>query len=191
LVSTLDQDDGLKVILLTGTPGVGKTTTVNRLCSYYSAKGMSIQGISTREVREDGQRIGFKITDLATGREGWLARKDTLVGPRIGLYRVVTEDLENIGVRALERAIEGPAELVVVDEIGPMEMTSSSFRNGIFKVLTEERPTVVTVKLGSRYPEVEQIRPRSIQLEITKDNREEIYQKLIGQVDEWTRQDKG
>jgi nucleoside-triphosphatase len=177
--------------LLTGAPGVGKTTIVNRLCSHYSAKGMNIQGITTREIRENGQRIGFKITDLATGKEGWLAKKDSSTGPRIGSYHVVSDDLENIGVRTLERAFKGPADLIVVDEMGPMEMTSSSFRNAISKVLKAERPTLVTVKLGSRYPEVEQIRAQSIQLEITKDNREEIHRKITEYIDEWIQDRDG
>jgi nucleoside-triphosphatase len=187
MVSTLHEDDWLKLILLTGAPGVGKTTTVNRVCSHYSAKGMNIQGITTREIRENGQRIGFKVTDLATGKEGWLARKDSLVGPRIGSYHVVSEDLESTGVRGIERGIEGPADLVVVDEIGPMEMTSSLFRNAISRLLKAERATVVTVKLGSSYPEVEQIRAQSIQLEITKNNREEIYRKITEYIDEWIK----
>jgi nucleoside-triphosphatase len=181
----------LKVILVTGTPGVGKTTTVNRLYTHYSAKGMRIHGITTREVREDGQRIGFKITDLATSKEGWLARKDASMGPQIGSYHVISEDLENIGVRGLERAIEGPADLIVVDEIGPMEMTSLRFRNVVSKVLRGESPTVASVKLGSHYPEVEHIRPQSIQLEVTSENREKIYRELIEQVDLWIRQDRG
>jgi nucleoside-triphosphatase len=173
---------------LTGQPGVGKPTAINRLCSHYSAEGVSIQGIITKEIRENGQRIGFKITDIATGKEGWLARKDSSAGPRIGSYHVVSEDLENIGVLGLERVLQAPADLIIVDEIGPMEMTSSSFRNAISKILRVERPTVVTVKLGTSYPEVEQIRSDSIQLEITEDNREEIYRKLIGHIDRWIKE---
>jgi nucleoside-triphosphatase len=173
---------------LTGRPRAGKTTAINRMCSHYSAKGMSIQGIITKEIRENDERIGFKITDIATGKQGWLARKDSSAGPRIGSYHVVSEDLESVGVLGLERVIQAPADLIVVDEIGPMEMTSSSFRSAISRILTGERPTVATVKLGSRYPEVEQIRPHSIKLEITEDNREEIYLKLIGYIDEWIKE---
>lgn len=130
--------------------------------------------------------MGFKITDLATGDEGWLARKDSEAGPRIGSYRVVSEDLERIGVGALERACRGSADVVVVDEIGPMEMTSMSFRNAVSKVFDGEHATVATLKFGSRYPEVEKVRARSTLLEITRDNREQIYRKLIEQVDGWT-----
>ena len=172
---------------MTGTPGVGKTTTLNRVCSQYSTKGIRIHGITTREIRENGQRTGFKITDLATNKEGWLARKDASVGPQIGSYHVISEDLESIGVRGLESAIERPADLIVIDEIGPMEMTSSRFRNAVYKVLRGETPTVASVKLGSHYPEVEQIRPLTIQLEITTENREKIYRELIRQIGEWTK----
>ena len=176
---------------MTGLPGVGKTTIVNRLCAHYSAKGVNVQGISTREIRESGQRVGFKITDVATGQEGWLARRDSRVGPKIGSYRVISEDLERIGLTALERAVNGPCNIVVVDEIGPMEMTSTRFRSTVSKVLSGERTTIATVKFGSHYPEVEKIRERSMQLEITRNNREEIYRKLIEQVDDWVRQSRG
>jgi len=175
----------LKLILLTGLPGVGKTTIINRPCTHYTTKGRNVQGITTREFREKGQRVGFKITDLATAEEGWLARKDAARGPRIGSYRVVSEDLERIGVVALERASKGSADIVVVDEIGPMEMTSMLFRNAVSKVFDGQHATVVTVKFGSHCPEVEKVRARSTLLEIAKDNREEIYRKLIEQIDDW------
>jgi nucleoside-triphosphatase len=176
----------LKVILLTGVPGVGKTTIVSRLCANCSAKGITVHGVTTREMRENGQRVGFKITDVATGAEGWLARKDLPDGPRVGSYRVVTANLEQIGVAALDRAMEGHASIVVVDEIGPMEMTSVSFRNAVSRIFDKEEPVVATVKLGSHYPEVDKIRGQSKQLEITKDNRENLYRELIEQVDKWT-----
>ncbi len=174
--------------MLTGAPGVGKTTIVNRLCAYCSARGLAVHGITTREIRENGQRVGFKITDVATGDEGWLARRDYSEGPRIGSYRVVTSDLEGIGVTALNLAIEGHADIVVVDEIGPMEMTSLSFRNAVSRIFDKEQPMVTTVKLGSHYPEVEKIRRQAKTLEITKDNREDIYRELIEQIDEWAVQ---
>src|SRR2546422_9975597 len=176
---------GLRVILLTGRPGVGKTTMVNRIHEHYSASGLKIEGMTTREVREGGARTGFMITDLSSGQEGWLAKKNLTAGPRVGSYVVVSDDLEKIGVAALERSMKGAADLVIVDEIGPMEMTSPSFRNSISKVLNGYRAVVATVKFGSRYPEVETILRKSLHWEITKDNRESIYRRIIRQVDDW------
>ena|SRR3989442_3798575 len=183
--------DGLRAILLTGRPGVGKTTMVNRIHEHYSTSGFKIEGMTTREVREAGVRTGFMISDLSSGQEGWLARKDLGTGPRVGSYVVVSEDLEKIGVAALERSMNGTADLVIVDEIGPMEMTSTSFRNSISRVLNGDGAVVATVKFGSRYPEVEKTRQTSLYWEIRKENRESIYRKIIRQVDDWIRKPRG
>lgn len=188
MVSTNQFEDELKIILLTGPPGVGKTTMIDRLARTFLAKGLTVSGISTREVRESGSRIGFKITDLSTHEVGWLARKDSSSGSKIGSYRIVSQDLERIGVNAIERATEQPTDIVIVDEIGPMEMTSSMFRRSLSRIFSGERPTIATVKLDSRYPEVEQVRGKSIQFEINKDNREAIYNRVVKQVDEWVKQ---
>lgn len=188
MVSADQREAELRLVLLTGPPGVGKTTMVNRLYDHYSAKGVRIGGISTREERENGQRVGFKIKDLGTGKEGWLARKSSFQGPRIGSYRVVSEDLEKIGVGALERALEERCDMIIVDEIGPMEMTSSSFREIVSKVLNSGKTTVATVKFGSHYSEVEKILSKSVLLEITTENREDIYKRLVERVEESIRQ---
>ena len=178
----------MRVILLTGRPGVGKTTLVNRVYEHYSKNGFKVEGLTTREVREGGARTGFMITDLASGQEGWLAKKDLGTGPRVGSYVVVSDDLEKIGVAALERSMNGAADLVIVDEIGPMEMTSNSFRNNISRVLNGRKTVVATVKFGSRYPEVENIWRESLHWKITRENRETIYRRIRRQVDDWIRE---
>lgn len=188
MVSTNHFENELRIILLTGPPGVGKTTMIDRLATTFLSKGLTVSGITTREVREGGNRIGFKITDLTTHEEGWLARKDSSSGPKIGSYRIVSQDLERIGVNAIERASEQRTDIVIVDEIGPMEMTSSMFRRSLSRIFSGERPTIATVKLNSRYPEVEEVRGKSIQFEITTDNREAIYDRVVKQVDEWIKQ---
>ncbi len=175
----------MRAILLTGPPGIGKTTVVERVRSHFSSQGFKIGGFSSSEVREGGQRKGFKITDLTTGKEGWLSRKDAGAGPRVGLYRVIAEDLEEFGVASLERAIEDPVDLILIDEIGPMEMTSITFRRTVTKVLSAGKPVMATVRLGSHYPEVDRVREDCVQFEITLDTRDSIYRKLLEQLRNW------
>ena len=86
--------------------------------------------------------------------------------------------------------MKGPADLVIVDEIGPMEMTCPSFRNNISRILNGDRAVIATVKFGSRYPEVEKAWQKSVHWEITKENRESIYRRLIRQVDDWIGEPK-
>jgi nucleoside-triphosphatase len=146
---------------------------------------LKIAGISTREVRERNERIGFKITDLSSNKEGWLARISEGGGPRVGRYFVASKDLEEIGVGALSRAVEEDARLIIVDEIGPMEMTDPAFRIAVSKILEAGRMVVATVKYGSHYPEVEQVQGEVVRLEVAKNNREAVYRRAISQLDYW------
>ena len=172
---------------MTGAPGVGKTTLIQRIHTHYKNKGLRVSGMITREVREGDQRIGFKISDLSSGAEGWLARVGDSVGPRIGKYSVVSEDLEKIGVSALREAAERPDGLVLVDEIGPMEMTSRPFRDALAKLLSHRGIVIATVKYGSHYPEVERASgtAEGVSLEVSKSNRDEVMQRITSLVDKW------
>jgi len=174
-------------VFVTGAPGVGKTTLIQRIHTHYKNKGLRVSGMITREVREGDQRVGFKITDLASGAEGWLARVGDGVGPRIGKYSVVSEDLEKIGVSALREAAERPDGLVLVDEIGPMEMTSRPFRDALAKLLSHRGIVIATVKYGSHYPEVERASgtAEGVSLEVSKGNRDEVMQRITSLVDKW------
>jgi nucleoside-triphosphatase len=175
-------------VFVTGAPGVGKTTLMQRIHDHYKNKGLRVDGMVTREVRKGDERIGFKITDLSSGAEGWLARLGESVGPRVGKYNVDSEDLEEIGVRALQRAAERSADLVLVDEIGPMEMTSSAFRDTLARLLSAGRNVIATVKYGSHYPEIERSQgfAEAVSLEISRDNREEMIRRILSIVDAWT-----
>ena len=160
---------------------------MQRIHDHYKNKGLRVDGMLTQEVRKGDERIGFKITDLSSGAEGWLARVGDSVGPRIGNYSVDTEDLEEIGVGALKRAAERSADLVLVDEIGPMEMTSSAFRGTLAKLLSGGRTVIATVKYGSHYPEIERSPgfAEAVSLEISRDNREERMRRILAIIDVW------
>ncbi|HEX9429715.1 MAG TPA: nucleoside-triphosphatase, partial [Candidatus Bathyarchaeia archaeon] len=79
-------------------------------------------------------------------------------------------------------------DLVLVDEIGPMEMTSSAFRGTLAKLLSVGRNVIATVKYGSHYPEIERSPgfAEAVRLEISRDNREEVIRRIFSIVDAWT-----
>lgn len=174
----------LPLILITGPPGVGKTTLVNRAIEHFRKQQLTIAGIVSDEVREGSVRLGFKIMDLATSEQGWLARKRPGPGIMIGTYTVEQDDLEKIGVGALQTAITTSPDLIFLDEVGPMEMTSPSFRRVLSKLLDGKTPLIATIRHGSRYSEIEKVKNKATWLEMTGENRELTYDKLIGRINE-------
>ena len=179
-----------KTILITGPPGIGKTTLMLKLEKYCREKGFRIGGIITQEVRENGERIGFKIRDIASGREGWLARTSGEGGPRIGRYSVVTDDFEEIGVKALNAsATFGRLEVVLVDEIGPMELTSENFRRAIRTLANSGRILVVTVKLDLAPKELEAFVPkvRTVRIILSRESREVALELVTSTLGAWLK----
>lgn len=51
-------------ILITGKPGTGKSTLVSKLVDEFKAKGVTLKGFWTKEVRKEGNRIGFDVVTI-------------------------------------------------------------------------------------------------------------------------------
>lgn len=130
-----------KNILITGRPGVGKTTLIKRVIAELT---IDAGGFYTHEIRERGARVGFAITDLQ-GASGILAHVDHPSGHRVGRYGVNREDLERIGVPAIREAVLR-ARLVVMDEIGRMELCSPAFRRAVEEALGSPLPVLGTIQ---------------------------------------------
>jgi len=90
-----------RLLLITGSPGSGKTTVLLNAIEALKVRGYSVGGMISREVRTCGTRVGFEILDLSNGRRGWLAHVNQKQGPRVGRYHVNLDDLNNIGARAI------------------------------------------------------------------------------------------
>jgi nucleoside-triphosphatase len=132
-----------RVLVLTGSPGVGKTTVLARTVSALRGQGVCVGGMFSREVREGNSRVGFEIVDVANAKVGWLAHVNQQGGPQVGKYHVNLGDLESVGVQAINTAIE-LNNVVVIDEIGPMELFSGKFKETAKKAL-ESRKLVIAV----------------------------------------------
>ena len=126
-----------RVLILTGAPGVGKTTVLTKTVDALKAKGVSVGGMISREVREDDVRVGFEILDLTSGKHGWLAHINGQ-GPQVGKYHVNLDDLDNIGTAAITQALE-KCSAIAIDEIGPMELYSQKFKQAVSQALGEQK----------------------------------------------------
>ncbi|MEM2688058.1 MAG: nucleoside-triphosphatase, partial [Thermoproteota archaeon] len=83
-------------ILVTGRPGIGKTTLVSKLAQMLRERGVSVGGMITYETREKGVRTGFLVEDLKTGLKGLMASVNYDSGPRVGKYFVSVAEIERV-----------------------------------------------------------------------------------------------
>lgn len=156
-------------ILLTGPPGCGKSTLIERLADKIRGPK---RGFFTRELRERGRRVGFALAAL-DGTTGLLAHRDLKSRYRVGKYGVKVEDVERIAVPAITP--RRPEEVVVIDEIGKMECFSPLFREAVLKVLESEHRVLGSIaRKGDRFIEGLKTRPGVRVVEVTAANREEL-----------------
>ena len=173
-------DDLLKrVLLLTGNPGVGKTTVLMKTVNALKESGYKVGGIISREVREGGTRVGFEIVDLRSSKRGWLAHVNQKSGPQVGKYRVNIEDLTAIGAQAIMDAVEN-CDVIAIDEIGPMELFSEKFKEAVRKALESRRLVIAIIHWKAQDVLIGEARKREDAeiITVTYENREKLHEQV-------------
>ncbi len=130
------------VYLLTGNPGTGKTTLIKQVVAESQ---ITAGGFYTEEIRNEGTRLGFKLVTM-DGQEAILAHTDFNKQFQVGKYGVNVSAMDSVGVPALREAAER-CDLVVIDEIGKMELLSSDFRAAVREIIGSGKRVLGTITL--------------------------------------------
>ncbi len=142
-------------LLITGKPGVGKTTLLERVVERLRGS-LRLAGFTTTEMRNSaGERLGFSIVTV-DGKQGELARVGLRSQVRVGRYSVNLEEFERLALPELARRDVG---LIVIDEIGRMECSSGRFRRAVEDALDAPVNVLATVGI-SRLPFFQALRDR-------------------------------
>jgi nucleoside-triphosphatase len=164
-----------RVLLLTGQPGSGKTALIKEALARTKVRG---GGFYTEEIRTGGMRQGFRIATLDS-QEAVLAHIDISSPHRISKYKVDVGALDRVGVSALRRAL-AESDLVVIDEIGKMELLSPRFKEVVTQAMNSGKKVLATIMLN-HHPFAYEIRrhPQAEVLLVTSDNRTEVMKKVL------------
>lgn len=167
-------------LLISGPPGVGKTTLLNEIKNKIRDQGYSIGGMYCPEIREECKRTGFNIIDIASRREGVLASIHNTKRPGVGRYRVNLDDIENIGVLALKNAIK-TSDYIFIDEIAPMELANSSFSQAVWEVMESQKPVIAVIHQRSSHPFILKVKNREDVkvFNLTRENWDHILKKIL------------
>ncbi len=102
---------------------------------------------------------------------------------RVARYGVNLTAISTIGVRAINQAIIH-SDLVIIDEIGKMELYVSEFKRIIIEALKSPKPVVGTIGKNLKEPFILRLKNRNdiIILTLTTKNRSVIYQELTSRL---------
>nr|MDO8079976.1 NTPase [Candidatus Freyarchaeota archaeon] len=170
-------------LLITGLPGVGKSSLINKIIEEVRSRSRIVGGVITPEVREKNVRVGFLIVNLLTGEQDFLAKVDVRSRYRVGKYGVINENIKNIGVKGLIQAVE-KADLIIIDEIGKMELFAPEFVIAVREAFDSSKPVLGTIGKNVQHPFVDEVKKRKDVeiLNLTRNNRDEVYQKVFTEI---------
>jgi len=173
--AVLNEVCGLTAFLLTGSPGIGKTTALKKVAA--SLPNLRLAGFYTEEIRTGGVRRGFELVPFR-GKRLIMAQVDSRSNFRVGKYGVDLEAIITAVEMNLAESIE--ADLFLIDEIGKMECLSALFVQKVSSLLATGKPVVASVALkGAGFiAEVKKL-PGVALREITVQNRNKIPDEIV------------
>jgi nucleoside-triphosphatase len=138
-------------IFVTGEPGVGKSTLLNKVITHNNH--LSLKGCVVDAIIKNDKRSGFNIRYISP--EGSFNKRTLLSSKEehlsdfyISKYSVNLKGLEEEFIPFMKNIIEThPPDLIIFDEIGRMQNATPLFLSHLDLLLEKETPIIATVVL--------------------------------------------
>jgi len=170
------------ILLLTGTPGIGKTTVIKKAAA--SLADLNVSGFFTEEIRFHKVRQGFALVTI-NEKSTVMAHIDSGSDHRVGKY--------GVDVAAIDQAVRmtlaenSDIDLFIIDEIGKMECFSELFVEKVTALFDSGKTIVATIaSTGSGFIAEMKNRPGIELWVITMENRDEMVKRVVA----WVRSKK-
>ena len=135
-------------------------------------------GFYTEEIRSQGVRQGFKLVTL-DGCIATLAHIDIHSQYKVSKYGVDIDSLDRVGVSALDKAVQ-QCDLVVIDEIGKMELFSVNFRQAVLQIIDSGKRILGTIMLNSNpWADAIKRQPQVNLVAVTRANYHQVLEELL------------
>jgi nucleoside-triphosphatase len=167
------------LLLLTGRPGVGKTTAIRAVAQRL--RDIRPAGFYTEEIRAGRGRCGFRLVTFE-GESAIIAHVD-FPPPRVGKYGVDVATIDRFAARLPEASRQSP--ICLIDEIGKMECLSTVFVQSMRHVIEGGRAIVATVgERGGGFIEEVKHHDKAELWRVIETTRDGLPDRVAGWIDE-------
>ena len=173
-----------RIVVLTGESGCGKTSLCERIAAWARGHGISVAGVLTPPRICAERKIGIEIEDVHTLTRRRLAEMDVIGGPSTEQWHFDADGLE-WGAEILSSAT--PCELLVIDELGPLELIRGEawqigldvLKQGHYqRALVVVRPGLMArfqARMGYR---------NMLTCVVTRTNQDDLFEQLTAELDD-------
>ncbi len=133
-------------LLVTGGRGVGKTSALKRAIDDLRQRGLKVGGILSLGFWKDGEREGFKVMDILSGRYVPLCHRGKGdFSPDFGHFLFSKEGIA-FGLEALSPKRLKEVDLIIIDEVGPLELRGGGWAKALDLLKDFPKPQVWVVR---------------------------------------------
>ena len=120
-----------KVFIISGTAGEGKTTFIKKLSETFKTDNISFGGILSQRVMANSQTTGYDVVNIEIeDKEVFLRRTEEDSMEKIGIFSIYPEGIK-FGIRILLRSRELRKKIIVIDEVGKLELGNKGWASCI------------------------------------------------------------
>ena len=171
-----------RLILFTGDRHAGKTTAVGKLAQSLQENGFKVAGFLSLACCQDGKLIGYDIFDLTSQKRLPLARD--FLGKKVVKRRFEFNDdtFGYVHKRLLDKEIL-EADLVIIDEFGPLELEGGGYRETIDELLGHKSLCLLMVVRNLIVEQVKKLYQRfdpAVVEALQDDTKQEVMKILAG-----------
>lgn len=168
------------IILLTGKPGIGKSTVIEKFIRLNTLPSTWV--VTTAILQpETGLRLGFQANN-SDGEEQIISHKKTIQSDKVIGENRVDVDIEAVDAmfaNALDQAIQSNEKLVIIDEIGPIQLLSEEFSDSLKHAFSTHADIVASIHYSDERLSEYRTSPNNLLLEVTEDNRNMLPDALV------------
>jgi len=129
--------------LWTGPKHCGKTTSATKLAQVARAEGFNVAGLLSPPLYRNSELLGFDVLDLQNGTRAPLARRK-ISQSKARPFTFITDGLK-LGNAALSKENTKSADLIIVDEFGPLEIKGQGWRKSVDSLLISSNAVILLV----------------------------------------------